>query len=224
MIITIDGYAGSGKSTAARMLAAQLGFELMNTGAMYRAAAYELGRQGIDLYAEPPDRAAIARAVAGYHFDMTDTRVKLNGRDLTDYVYTEEMGRAASRVGTFPEVRARLKAEQRRLAAGRDIICEGRDQGTAVFPDAPVKFFFTASAETRARRRAEQIGIDPDRDEEAFAELVRQIVARDRQDEGRAIDPLTKAPDAVVIDTSEQSEDETLARMVEVVDRCRNPG
>jgi cytidylate kinase len=224
MIITIDGYAGAGKSTAARMLAAQLGFELMNTGAMYRAAAYALGRQGIDVYAEPRDEAAIAKAVSGYTFDMTDTQVKLNGRDLTDYVYTEAMGRAASRVGTFPEVRARLKAEQRRLAAGRDIICEGRDQGTAVFPDAPVKFFFTASAETRARRRAEQDAIDPARQPQAFAELVRQIVARDRQDEERAIDPLKRAADAVVIDTSELSPDETLARMVEVVDRCRPLG
>ena len=150
MIITIDGHAGSGKSTAARMLAAQLGFELMNTGAMYRATALALGRLGIDVYAEPRDVAAIAVAVAGYSFEMTDTRVKLNGRDLTDYIYTEAMGRAASRVGTFPEVRERLKAEQRRHAAGRNIICEGRDQGTAVFPDAPIKFFFTASAETRA--------------------------------------------------------------------------
>jgi cytidylate kinase len=224
MIITIDGYAGSGKSTAARMLAAQLGFELMNTGAMYRAAALALERQGIDLYAEPRDAAAISAAVAGYTFEMTDTRVKINGKDLTDYVYTEEMGRAASRVGTFPEVRARLKAEQRRLAAGRDIVCEGRDQGTAVFPDAPVKFFFTASAETRASRRAEQLGLDPARDPQAFAGLVRQIADRDRQDEERPIDPLRKAPDAVVIDTSDLSINEVLTRMVEVVDRCRSLG
>lgn len=222
MIITIDGHAGSGKSTAARMLAAQLGFELMNTGAMYRATALALGRQGIDVYAEPRDVAAITGAVAGYSFEMTDTRVRLNGRDLTDYIYTEAMGRAASRVGTFPEVRERLKAEQRRHAAGRDIICEGRDQGTAVFPDAPIKFFFTASAETRARRRAEQDGIDPERQPEAFDELVRQIVARDRQDEERPIDPLQKAPDAVVIDTSDLSLNEVLTRMVEVVDRWRS--
>ena len=222
MIITIDGHAGSGKSTAARMLAAQLGFELMNTGAMYRATALALGRLGLDVYAEPRDEAAIARAVSGYSFEMTDVRVKLNGRDLTDYVYTEEMGRAASRVGTFPEVRERLKAEQRRLADGRDIICEGRDQGTTVFPEAPIKFFFTASAETRARRRAEQDGIDPDRCSETFAELVRQIAARDRQDEQRPIDPLRKAPDAVVIDTSDLSQNEVLTRMVEVVDRWRS--
>ena len=222
MIITIDGHAGSGKSTAARMLAAQLGFELMNTGAMYRATAFALGRLGIDVYAEPRDEAAIARAVTGYTFEMTDVRVKLNGRDLTDYIYTEAVGRAASRVGTFPEVRARLKAEQRRHAAGRDIVCEGRDQGTAVFPDAPVKFFFTASPETRARRRAEQDGIDPRRQPEAFAELVRQIAARDRQDEERPIDPLRKAPDAVVIDTSDLSQNEVLTRMVEVVDRWRS--
>ena len=189
MIITIDGYAGSGKSTAARMLAAELGFELLNTGAMYRADGVRLARRGIDIYAEPRDVAAIAGAVTGY-IRHDRRRVRLNGEDLTDYIYTEAMGRAASRVGTFPEVRARLKAEQRRLAAGRDIICEGRDQGTAVFPDAPVKFFFTASPETRARRRAEQDGIDPDRQPEAFAELVRQIVARDRQDEERPIDPL----------------------------------
>ncbi|HVK16140.1 MAG TPA: (d)CMP kinase [Fimbriiglobus sp.] len=222
MIITIDGHAGSGKSTAARMLAAQLGYELMNTGAMYRATALALGRLGIDIYAEPRDEKAIAAAVAGYTFEMTDVRVKLNGRDLTDFVYTEEMGRAASRVGTFPEVRARLKSEQRRLANGRDIICEGRDQGTAVFPDAPIKFFFTASPETRARRRAQQDGIDPDQCAETFAGLVRQIAARDRQDEHRPIDPLRKAPDAVVIDTSDLSQNEVLSRMVEVVDRWRS--
>ena len=222
MIITIDGHAGSGKSTAARMLAAHLGFELMNTGAMYRATALALERQGILLDTEPRNVSAIEAAVAGFRFEMTDTRVKLNGRDLTDYIYTETMGRAASRVGTFPEVRAKLKAEQRRLADDRDIICEGRDQGTAVFPEAPVKFFFTASAETRARRRAEQDGIDPDRQSADFTELVKQIAARDRQDEQRPIDPLKQAEDAVVIDTSDLSLNEVLTRMVEVVDQCRS--
>lgn len=221
MIITLDGYAGSGKSTAARMLAAALQFELMNTGAMYRAAAFALERLGIDLYAEARDIAAIVHAVADYTFTMSDTRVWLNGHDLTDFIYTEAMGRAASRVGTFPEVRMRLKQEQRRLATGRDIICEGRDQGTAVFPDAPVKFFFTASPETRALRRAEQEGIDATTHPAALAELARQIAARDRQDEQRAIDPLRQAPDAVVIDTSTLTQNEVLSQMLEVVARCR---
>ncbi len=221
MIITIDGYAGSGKSTAARMLAAALGFELMNTGAMYRATAFALGEAGIDIHANPRDEARIAETVAGYSFQMTDTLVKLNGLDVTDYVDNEAMGRAASKVGTFPEVRARLKQEQRRIAADRDIICEGRDQGTAVFPDAPVKFFFTASVETRARRRAEQDGLDPAAQPEAFAELKRQIALRDQQDEGRPIDPLKKADDAVELDTSDLSLDEVLSHMLEVVDRCR---
>jgi cytidylate kinase len=221
MIITLDGYAGSGKSTAARMLAAALQFELMNTGAMYRATAFALERLGIDLYAEPRDTDAIVHAIADYAFAMSDTRVWLNGHDLTDFIYTEAMGRAASRVGTFPEVRMRLKQEQRRLAASRDIICEGRDQGTAVFPDAPVKFFFTASPETRALRRAEQEGIDATTHPAALAELARQIAARDRQDEQRTIDPLRQAPDAVVIDTSLLTQNEVLSQMLEVVARCR---
>lgn len=221
MIITIDGYAGSGKSTAARMLAAALGFELMNTGAMYRATAFALGEKGIDIHANPRDEAAITATVANYSFQLTDTRVRLNGRDVTDHVDSEAMGRAASKVGTFPEVRTRLKQEQRRIAAGRDMICEGRDQGTAVFPDAPVKFFFTASVETRARRRAEQDGLAPATQPEAFAELKNQIALRDKQDEERPIDPLRKADDAVGIDTSHLTLDEVLSQMLEVVEKCR---
>lgn len=221
MIITIDGHAGSGKSTAARQLAAELRFELLNTGAMYRAVAFALARRDIDIYADRRDEAAITRLVESFHFDLTDTRVRVNGEDVTDHVYTEEMGRGASKVGTFPEVRAKLKREQRRIAAGRDVICEGRDQGTAVFPDAPLKFFFTASAEVRARRRAEQDGIDPARQPDHFARLLQQIIDRDRQDEERAIDPLKRAADAILIDTSHHTLDETLATMLEAVDRHR---
>ena len=221
MIITLDGYAGSGKSSAARLLAAALGFDLMNTGAMYRATAFALGEAGLDIHAYPRDEARIAAAVANYSFQLTDTRVRLNGRDVTDHVDTEAMGRAASKVGTFPEVRSRLKQEQRRIAAGRDMICEGRDQGTAVFPDAPVKFFFTASVETRARRRAEQDGLDPVKQPAAFAELKKQIALRDKQDEDRPIDPLRKAADAIGIDSTDLALDEVLSLMLEVVERCR---
>lgn len=220
MIVTIDGYAGSGKSAAAARLAAALGFRLLNTGAMYRATAFALTRLGFDLYADNRDVAAIGRTVGRFSFELTDTEVRLNGEDFTPHVFTESMGRHASRVGTFPEVRAALQKEQRRLADDLDVICEGRDQGTVVFPDAPVKFFFTASAEVRARRRAAQEGIEPD--PTTLAELVHQIQTRDRQDETRAADPLRQADDAVVIDTTNLSPDEVLARMLDLVTRCRS--
>jgi cytidylate kinase len=217
MVITIDGHAGAGKSSAARMLAVALGFELLNTGAMYRAAAFALGRAGLDIHANPPDEAAVAAVAAGWAFDLHGTRVRLNGDDLTDYVYTEAMGHGASRVGTFRPVRERLKAEQRRLASGRDVICEGRDQGTAVFPDAPVKFFLTARPETRAARQAEREGGRP-------ADYLRSIIERDRRDETRALDPLLVPPGATVIDSSGLSMDEVLGRMLVVVDRYRTGG
>lgn len=214
MVITIDGHAGAGKSSAARLLAVALGFELLNTGAMYRAVAYALGQAGVDIDAEPRDAGRVEQLAAGWTFDLSGTRVRLNHDDLTDFVYTDAMGQGASRVGTFREVRERLKAEQRRLAAGRDVICEGRDQGTAVFPDAPVKFFLTASPETRAARQAEREGGRPE-------QYTQSIIDRDRRDEGRELDPLRQAADAVRIDSSELTMDEVLARMLEVVERCR---
>lgn len=219
MIITIDGYAGSGKTSAARRLAAALGFRLLNTGGMYRAAAVVLGRRGIDIDAPARDPAAVAAVVADFHFDMPPNAVILNGEDLTAVLASEEAGRGASRVGTFPEVRAKLKAEQRRIADSLDIVCEGRDQGTAVFPDAPVKFFFYASPEIRAARRVEQLRtLDQPAD---FATIVRQIAERDRQDETRAIDPLVRAADAVRLDTTELSMDDVLLTMLDVVRRTR---
>ena len=157
MIVTIDGYAGSGKSTAAARLAAALGFHLLNTGAMYRAVGVLLPRHGIDIFADSRDVEHVGRSVRAWTFEMPEDAVLVNGEDVTALTRTEDAGRAASRVGTFPEVREHLKSEQRRLAAGRDIVCEGRDQGTAVFPNAPVKFFFRASVETRAERRVKEL-------------------------------------------------------------------
>ncbi len=221
MIITIDGHAGSGKSTAARHLADALGFELLNTGAMYRATAHALTAAGIDIDADPRDAARIAALVGPFTFDLAGGRCRLNGTDLTDQIQSEDHGRAASRVGTFLEVRRKLQAEQRRLAADRNVICEGRDQGTVVFPDAPAKFFFTASAPERARRRAAELrmGDDP----ATLDRLAAQIAARDEQDEMRALDPLCRPAGAVVVDTSVLSPDRVLAAMLEAVATCHPP-
>lgn len=222
MVITIDGQAGSGKSTAARALAAVLGFELLNTGAMYRAAAWALARAGADVYALdpadplPPDAAAL---VAGLTFDLSADRVRVGTDDVTDEVGTETLGKAASRVGLFPEVRRRLQSEQRRIVGGRDVVTEGRDQGTVVFPDAPVKFFFTAAADLRAKRRAEELGL-PD-DPAALSVLAADILARDEQDRARKLDPLTPAAGAVAVDTTTLGPDAVLALMLEEVRRCR---
>ena len=211
MVITIDGYAASGKSSAAVALAAALRFRLLNTGWMYRAAGLALIERGFDLRADPRDAAGIRAHVAGFHFDMPPDRVLLSGADFTERIACEGSGAAASLVGTFPEVREKLKAEQRRLAEGENIICEGRDQGTAVFPDARVKFFFWASPEVRAARRKGQL-TDGD-----HATILRQIAERDFQDENRPIDPLKPAADALRIDTSDIDAAEVLRRMLAAV-------
>ncbi len=222
MVITIDGQAGSGKSTAARALAAALGFELLNTGAMYRAAAWALARAGADVYALdpaeplPPDPAAL---VAGLTFDLSAGRVRVGADDVTDDVCTEALGKAASRVGLFPAVRRRLQAEQRRIVGARDVVTEGRDQGTVVFPDAPAKFFFTAAADLRAARRAEELGLP--NDPASLAVLAADILARDEQDRGRKLDPLTPAAGAVGVDTTTLGPDAVLLLMLEEVRRCR---
>jgi len=220
MIITIDGSAGSGKTLAAHKLADALGIRLLHTGAMYRAAAVALQLAGIDLTADPRDTEFIERIVGRFRFVMTGDDTVLNGINLTALLGSEDAGRGASRVGTFIEVRTKLKAEQRRLAAGQSTICEGRDQGTSVFPEAPLKFYFIASVEVRAARRCEQLrqrGIDCD-----SADISAQITARDRQDTERQIDPLRQAADAIAIDTSDLSPNEVLKQMLSAVDRCHS--
>ena len=188
MIITIDGPAGAGKSSAAKALAQRLGFEFLDTGAMYRSVALAALRGGINL-ADPEATAAL---VANIHLEMRpDGQVLLNGEDVSAAIRTQEVDAATGAAANSPVVRKRLTEVQRASAAGRNMVCEGRDQGTVVFPDAVCKFFLVALPEERARRRQRELeargqAVD-------FAELLAAIQERDRRDAARGIAPMRPA-------------------------------
>ena len=203
LLIAIDGPAGAGKSTVGHVLAARLGLEYLDTGAMYRAVGLMTNRQG----GPPADRAAELDIRLG-------DRVLANGEDVTDAIRTPEVSEAASKVATDPAVREALVRKQRELLASGDWVAEGRDIGTVVAPDAEVKVFLTASPEERARRRADELGTDVET-------VLRDQALRDAQDRDREHSPLTLAPGAVELDTSGLSVDEVVRRVVELVDRAR---
>ena len=207
MIVTIDGPAGSGKSTAARGLAARLGFDYLDTGAMFRAVGLAL-RGAADVDA----------ALAALRLEMPPGRVLLDGRDVTADIRTPDAADAASRVATVPAVRRFLAAEQRRIAAGRDMVCEGRDQGTAVFPDAACKFYLTADPRARAERRFRELLAKGEA--VALDDVLAQQRERDLRDATRADAPMRPADDAVLVDTTGLSADAVVARLEEVVRRC----
>jgi cytidylate kinase len=216
MIVTIDGPAGSGKSTAARGLAARLGFEFLDTGAMYRAVALALRRAGIDF----ADEVRVTPALAALRLEMPpEGGVLIDGEDVAGLIRTPEMASASSKVAAFGHVRRVLVELQRNLARGRDIVCEGRDQGTVVFPDACCKIFLTASSASRAARRLGDLqrrGIQVTLDE-----VLAEQEERDRRDSERDVAPLRPAADAVVIDTSGLTVGQVLDRLEEEVCRCR---
>lgn len=214
MIVTIDGPAGSGKSTAARGLAARLGFDYLDTGAMFRAVGLAL----LDRDVDPADGPAVAAVLGVIHVEMPPGRVLLDGRDVTDAIRTPAAAQMASKVAVVPAVRAFLAAEQRRVAEGRSIVCEGRDQGTAVFPDAAVKFFVTAAPEARAERRFRELRAKGEA--VTFDRVLAEQLERDARDATREVAPMKPAADAVVIDTTGLSADDVLARLEEVVRRC----
>ena len=219
MIIAIDGPAGAGKSTIAREVATRLGFQLVDTGAIYRAVALEARRRGVDLQ-DADALAAIARSL-DFHFELRGERnlVFCNGEQLTDEIRSPENSVAASVVSAHPRVRDALLDVQRRVGRERDSVLEGRDIGTVVFPDADAKIFLTASPDVRARRRVDQLaegGAVTD-----YERTLREIQERDERDSTRAVAPLVKAADAVEIDSTAHSVHEVVQLILGAVAAAR---
>jgi len=211
-VAAVDGPVGSGKSTVARRVARRLGYIYLDTGAMYRAVGLLAGEAGVPL--DDEDAVVAVAREARLRFDAVG-RLFAGERDLSAAIRTLEMGAAASRVSALPGVRRLLVEEQRALGEDADIVMEGRDIGTNVFPDAAVKVFLTARPEVRAARRtAELRAMGDDVDE---AQVLAALVERDRRDSTRAVAPLRKAADAVEVDTSEMTLDEVVDAVVGVI-------
>lgn len=211
MIIAIDGPAGAGKSTIARGVARELGLQLIDTGAIYRAVAFEALEHGVSLQ----DGAACAEIARGLDFAFElhgeRNRIWCNGEELGAEIRAPRISLGASHVSALPEVREALLELQRKLGRQRSSVLEGRDIGTVVFPDADLKIFLTASPEERARRRVEQLA---ERGEHVdYEETLAEIRERDERDETRAHAPLRQAEDALAIDSTRQSIDEVIARV-----------
>jgi len=213
-VVAIDGPVGSGKSTVARRVAGRLGYLYLDTGAMYRAVGLLATEAGVQL----GDEAAVlpVAAAAELRFDG-DGRLFAGDRDVSTAIRTLEMGAAASVVSALPGVRRLLVERQRTLGSGADIVMEGRDIGTNVFPDAGVKVFLTARPEIRAARRAEELRADGE--DVDVAEVLAALLERDRRDSEREVAPLRRAADAVEVDTSALTLDEVVAAVVAIVEK-----
>jgi cytidylate kinase len=212
-VITIDGPAGAGKSTAACALAQRLGYRLVDTGAMYRALAWSVARAGLPV----EDTPALRRHLASVDVRLRGDRVFVNDEDVTGEIRTQEISDLTSRLTMLAPVRDRVTPLQRQLAAEGGVVLEGRDTGTVVCPDAEVKFYLDASDEARARRRQRELAA---RGATVDLETVRREIAlRDRQDMTRALAPLRKAPDAVTVDTTDLDVEQVVELMQKAIER-----
>ena len=220
LIITIDGPAASGKSTVARLLAEKLGASFLDTGAMYRAVTLAAMQAGIDLN----DQRKLLDIAQTHEIQLSaeagKTTVSLDNIDVTEQIRDPEVTANARYIAGAPEVRAELVRMQRQFAAARHrIVTEGRDQGTVAFADADVKFFLTASAAERARRR--QADLKAGGNNQSLEQIQRAIEQRDKSDESRAVGPLKPADDAVIADTTDLSIDGVVEKLLAIVkERC----
>lgn len=217
LIIAIDGPSGAGKGTVARAVAAQLGYRHIDTGAMYRALAWKVLRDALDLQ----DETGVALLARDIVIDVSDGAISVDGHDVKHAIRTPEMDAAAASVARLPGVREVLIAQQRDMGAGGGVVMEGRDIGTVVFPLADVKIFLDAAPEERARRRANDPSHAAGKGTTAVADVASALAERDRSDRTRATSPLTEAADAVRIDTTGVHIEEVVRRVLALVSERR---
>lgn len=215
MIICIDGPAGAGKSTVARQLAAKLRFRMLDTGAMYRAVAWAAQQEQIDW----TDPRAIVEVAGRIDIKLIADRVLVGDADVSEAIRTPEITALTHYAADNPGVRAHLVEQQRQVAVGLDLVTEGRDQGTVVFPGAEHKFFVTASPATRARRRWQELRQRGSRI--TLEEVLEQQTARDERDRTREVGPLKPAADAVIVSTDDLSIDEVVNQLAARVRQTR---
>lgn len=207
--IAIDGPSGAGKSTISKVIAKKLGFIYIDTGAMYRAAALGCVRQGVDVKSEPKKATEIVKKLdIDLEMGESGTIVYLNGEDVSGKIRTPEISLAASAVSAIGDVRVVLVEKQREMGSRKSVIMDGRDIGTHVLPDADVKIFLTASSSARAKRRYDELLAKGEK--VTFSEVLEDMELRDKNDSTRAVSPLKPADDAVMIDTTEYSFDESV--------------
>ena len=215
--IAIDGPAGAGKSTIAKMAAKKLDFIYVDTGAMYRAMALYFLRREIDAKDEKKIAEACEHINVTIAYQEGEQQVLLNGENVNAFIRTEEVSMMTSNTSKYPAVREKLLYLQRELAAANNVIMDGRDIGTCVLPDAELKIYLTASASERAKRRyleQKERGVESD-----LAQIERDISARDEQDMNREIAPLKQADDAIYLDTSDMTIEEVVTKIVSLVQK-----
>ncbi len=208
-IIAIDGPSASGKGTVASRVAAALGFDYLDSGALYRLTALYAQQRNADW----GDEAAVAALAEQLPAGFDGGRILLDGRDVTDAIRTEAIGMGASAVAQLPKVREALLQRQRAFLTEKGLVGDGRDMGSVIFPDAALKIFLTASARIRAERRAKQIGVPAEG--VAFERILADIEARDEADSRRAVAPLKQQPDALLLDTTHLTIEESVKKVLD---------
>lgn len=215
LVVTIDGPSGSGKGTLSQMLAKELGFHLLDSGALYRLVALAAIKKNVALTSEPAVAEVAAQLDVEFSLEGDNLRILLAGEDVTASIRAETVGMNASIVAAYPQVRDALLKRQRAFATAPGLVADGRDMGTTVFPAAQFKIYLTASAEARADRRCKQLqakGVEANWDQ-----VVADIRERDERDSTRSVSPLRPAEDAVIIDSTELTITQVLEAMLSVV-------